>query len=81
MRVALDRTVIENGVRWIVDYKTGTHEGGDLEAFLDREQERYREQLEQYAALMRALDGRPVKLGLYFPLLKGWREWVEKMAS
>ena len=73
----IDRTFVdENGVRWIVDYKTGTHEGGDVEAFLDREQERYRAQLEQYAALMRMLDNRPVKLGLYFPLLKGWREWI-----
>jgi ATP-dependent exoDNAse (exonuclease V) beta subunit len=74
--VAIDRTFVdESGVRWIVDYKTGTHEGGDLEAFLDREQERYRKQLEQYAALMRVLDNREIKLGLYFPLLKGWREW------
>ena len=74
-RAALGRTFIEIAVRWVVDYKTGTHEGGDLEEFLDREQERYRKQLEQYAALMRALDGRTVKLGLYFPLLKGWWEW------
>ena len=32
-------------------------------------------QLERYAVLMRRIDERPVKLGLYFPLLKGWREW------
>jgi len=62
-------------------------EGGDLEEFLDREQERYRKQLKQYAALMKMLDNRhfsflPFKgriregMGLYFPLLKGWREWV-----
>ncbi|MGH8758578.1 MAG: UvrD-helicase domain-containing protein [Burkholderiales bacterium] len=76
INVALDRTFVdEQGVRWIVDYKTGTHEGADVEGFLNREQERYRKQLEQYAALMRALDNRSVKLGLYFPLLKGWREW------
>jgi ATP-dependent exoDNAse (exonuclease V) beta subunit len=75
--VAIDRTFVdENGVRWIVDYKTGAHEGGDLEEFLDREQERYRVQLEQYAALVCMLDNRPLKLGLYFPLLKGWREWL-----
>jgi ATP-dependent exoDNAse (exonuclease V) beta subunit len=74
--VAIDRTFVdENGVRWIVDYKTGAHEGGDLEEFLDREQERYRVQLEQYAALVCMLDNRPLKLGLYFPLLNGWREW------
>jgi hypothetical protein len=61
-----------------VDYKTGTHEGADVEAFLDREQERYRGQLEQYAALMRGTDSRPLRLGLYFPLLNGWREWIPK---
>ena len=59
----------------IVDYKTGPHRGGDVEAFLDREQERYRGQLEHYAALLRKLDPRPIRLGLYFPLLNGWREW------
>jgi len=46
-RIIIDRTFIdEGGTRWIVDYKTGSHAGGDLEAFLDREVERYREQLE-----------------------------------
>jgi len=67
--------VDEHGTRWIVDYKTSMHEGGELELFLDREQTRYREQLERYARILRALDGRPVRLGLYFPLLRGWREW------
>jgi ATP-dependent exoDNAse (exonuclease V) beta subunit len=76
VNVVMDRTFVdEHGVRWIVDYKTGGHEGGDTEAFLDREQERYRAQLELYAALMQARDTRPIKLGLYFPLLNGWREW------
>jgi len=75
--VAIDRTFVdESGRRWIVDYKTGTHEGGDVEEFLDRERERYRPQLERYATLMRRLDRRPIRLGLYFPLLGGWREWA-----
>jgi len=75
VNIVMDRTFVdEHGVRWIVDYKTGGHEGGDIEAFLDREQERYRAQLERYAALMKARDARPIKLGLYFPLLGGWRE-------
>ena len=74
---AIDRTFVdEQGMRWIVDYKTGTHEGGEVEAFLDRERERYRPQLERYATLMRGLDRRPIRLGLYFPLLGGWREWA-----
>jgi len=79
VNVVMDRTFVdEHGVRWIVDYKTGGHEGGDIEAFLDREQARYRAQLERYAALLGAHDKRPIKLGLYFPLLKGWRELTSK---
>ncbi len=72
----MDRSFVDaNGIRWIIDYKTSTHEGGGLEAFLDREQERYRGQLERYAAVLGKLDARPMRLGLYFPLLGGWREW------
>ena len=57
--VVVDRTFVADGVRWIVDFKTGTHEGADREGFLDREQERYRDQLERYAAFVRALDRAP----------------------
>lgn len=74
MNAVMDRTFVDGGARWIVDYKTGMHAGGDADAFLDQERERYRGQLETYAALMRALDARPIRLGLYFPLLRGWRE-------
>ncbi len=74
----MDRTFVEDGVRWIVDYKTGRHEGADLEHFLDEEQRRYRPQLEEYARLMARLDGdgRPIRLGLYFPAHGAWREWA-----
>ena len=76
VNVYLDRTFVdEEGVRWIVDYKTSPHKGPDRDAFLDLQVDRYREQLEKYASLVQAMDDRPVKLGLYFPLLKGWREW------
>ncbi len=72
---AVDRTFVdEGGVRWIVDYKTSAHLGGRLDYFLDEEQRRYREQLERYARLL-AGAARTVRLGLYFPLLDGWREW------
>ena len=50
--VIIDRIRIdEDGVHWIVDYKTGTHEGGDLASFLQQEKDRYRPQLEKYAAI------------------------------
>jgi ATP-dependent helicase/nuclease subunit A len=75
--VILDRTFIDaDGTRWIIDYKTGTHGGSDVVAFLDQEQQRYRTQLDRYAEFMLAMDStRPVRLGLYFPMLAGWREW------
>ena len=63
------------GRRWIVDFKTGSHRGGAREAWLDSELTRYRPQLERYARIMAALDPRPIMLGLYFPLVDGWREW------
>ena len=58
------------GHRWVVDFKTSRHEGADREAFLDRERERYMEQLENYGRAVEA-----DRLGLLFPLLRGWREW------
>jgi len=73
-RIVLDRTFVENGARWIIDYKTGTHQGADVEGFLDRERLRYGGQLELYA---RALGG-GAQLGLYFPLLNGWRAWTSE---
>ena len=76
VNVVLDRTFIdEKGTRWIIDYKTSSHEGGDLDAFMDMQQQRYQGQLERYARVMNNLEERPVRVGLYFPLLKGWREW------
>ncbi|HET8696654.1 MAG TPA: PD-(D/E)XK nuclease family protein, partial [Gammaproteobacteria bacterium] len=71
----LDRTFVADGTRWIVDFKTGQHEGGDLEAFLASEVERYRPQLERYARALAAFDARPIKIALYFPLLKALRAW------
>ena len=72
----IDRTFVDDdGQRWIVDFKTSVHEGGDLEAFLDSEVERYEAQLARYAAAMAKLDERPIRVGLYFPLLQAFRSW------
>lgn len=78
----IDRTFVDTasgsgGVRWIIDYKTGGHEGGNVEAFLDQEVERYRAQLTRYAALYREdWERGAVRLALYFPVLGGWRAWA-----
>ncbi len=75
VRGLVDRTFIDGGLRWIIDFKTSAHEGGNLPEFLDEQQRRYRDQLERYAKILTAL-GNPVKVGLYFPLLDEWREWT-----
>ena len=77
VHLVLDRTFVDReGVRWIVDFKLSRHGGADAGAFLDRERERYRAQLETYAQVMREIDPRPIRVGLYFPLVPGWREWA-----
>jgi ATP-dependent exoDNAse (exonuclease V) beta subunit len=76
----VDRTYVDDdGVRWIIDYKTGEHEGSNLKEFFDDEMDRYREQLESYEQLIR-LQGetRPIKKALYYPLHKRLVEIPEK---
>ncbi len=74
--VVIDRSFVDaDGVRWIVDYKTGDHQGGELEAFLDNEVARYRGQLQRYAGLLRQVETRTTRLAIYFPLLTAWRQW------
>ncbi len=75
VNAVIDRTfVTADGTRWIVDFKTSPHEGGDLAGFLDSEAQRYSGQLRRYVHLARELGPEPVRAGLYFPLLGAWRE-------
>ncbi|HWR35018.1 MAG TPA: UvrD-helicase domain-containing protein [Clostridia bacterium] len=72
----LDRTFVdEHGVRWIIDYKTGWHDESTRDAFLANERVRYEAQLQQYAVFLKKLDGRAVRVGLYFPLMNAWLDW------
>ena len=70
----VDRTFVDAGERWIIDYKSGIHQGGSPEGFLHAEEERYREQLHTYGRLYRLMEERPVRLALYFPLMQAFRE-------
>jgi len=67
--IVIDRVRIDyDGTHWIVDYKTSSHEGGNLSNFLEAETDRYRPQLEKYAVLYRNYSGAEVRCALYFPL-------------
>lgn len=70
----LDRTFVHEGERWIVDFKTSRHEGGNLEGFLEEEERRYAPQLERYRLAMQARESRPVRTALYFPWHSAFRE-------
>jgi len=72
----IDRSFVdEGGVRWIIDYKSGSHEGEGVEGFLDEELRRHASQLRRYARVLRQMEPqRPLRAGLYFPMLDGWRE-------
>lgn len=61
----------ENGVRWIIDYKTSVPNNEPLEHFFEAEAKRYRPQLEQYAEAFAKMEARPIRLALYFPLIPG----------
>ncbi|WP_162932491.1 UvrD-helicase domain-containing protein [Solimonas sp. K1W22B-7] len=78
-RFKLDRSFVDaEGQRWVVDFKTSVHEGGNMEAFLAAELQRYRAQLEGYRAALRGLDGSSPRLALYLPLMADpAHRWVE----
>ena len=77
VRVVIDRAFVDqSGIRWVIDFKSGRHEGGDRTRFLEREKQRYYNQMARYAQIMHNLEGNPVMLALYFPLLKDWCEWA-----
>lgn len=70
----IDRTFIDSeGIRWIIDFKTAQPEAHESHnVFLEKQFLLYEAQLKNYAKLMQDLDKRKIRLGLYFPLFKGW---------
>jgi ATP-dependent helicase/nuclease subunit A len=67
----IDRSfVCEQGMRWIVDYKTSSHEGGDRAQFIASESLRYAPQLRAYQQAFAQIESRTVCVALYFPLLR-----------
>ena len=72
----IDRSFIdEQGSRWIVDYKTTSHQGSGREDFLLKQKQQYLKQLENYASLFNALEDRPIKLVLYFTQYQKQISW------
>jgi ATP-dependent exoDNAse (exonuclease V) beta subunit len=65
-RAIIDRTFVDQGTRWIIDYKSSSpSENQSLENFLEQEARVYQPQLSRYASLF----SEPVKTMLYFPAI------------
>ncbi len=67
----IDRTFIDDGVRWIIDYKSATPQPGQsLDVFVRQQRQIYSAQLDRYAALYGGEhEPLPVKRALFFPLI------------
>jgi ATP-dependent exoDNAse (exonuclease V) beta subunit len=66
----VDRTFVHQNTRWIVDYKTAEPNSGESFAdFIDKEVALYKLQMNDYVQLFKKIEQRPIKAGLYFPLL------------
>ena len=66
----IDRTFLENGTRWIIDYKTlNIHATAELDAQLHAKANSYRPQLQRYAALYahEAATGITIRTAVFFP--------------
>ena len=61
----MDRTFVEIGVRWIIDYKSTRFTESAGEPELQRQAELHGEQLRRYARLF-AQEDLPVKMGIFF---------------
>src|SRR5208282_3255896 len=67
--VRVDRTFIEDGTRWLIDYKVTEQQGGDARRFVQMQVEKYRPDMQRYVRVLRAWDPHPVRCALYLPLL------------
>jgi ATP-dependent exoDNAse (exonuclease V) beta subunit len=67
--VRVDRTFIEDGTRWLIDYKITEQLGGDIRRFVQMQVDKYLPDMQRYVRVLRAFDPRPVRCALYLPLL------------
>ncbi|MCY3813514.1 MAG: UvrD-helicase domain-containing protein [Gammaproteobacteria bacterium] len=64
LHIVVDRTFVEDGTRWIVDYKSTVLAGDDDE--ITAQCQRHRPQLRRYARVLGELDDLPIRTALFF---------------
>ncbi|AHE66606.1 ATP-dependent exoDNAse exonuclease V beta subunit [Legionella oakridgensis ATCC 33761 = DSM 21215] len=63
----IDRTFIEHGIRWVIDFKTGQEE--------EYTEHQHRQQVQHYAHLLAHLYPEPIHCGLYYLANSHWITW------
>lgn len=63
----IDRTFVADGIRWVIDFKTGGMDNISAQ--------KHRQQVNEYAALLTAQFGTMVRCGLYYLAGNHWVEW------
>ncbi|KTD25881.1 UvrD-helicase domain-containing protein [Legionella maceachernii] len=63
----IDRTFVDNGIRWVIDFKTGSEE--------EAAQVKHRQQVNHYAQLLAMRSTEPVYCGLYYLASGHWMTW------
>lgn len=69
-KIIIDRTFLENDIRWIVDYKFHTES-----TLPDNIIEKYKPKMHKYAHQFTIKERKKIKLGLYLPLISKWYSW------
>lgn len=64
----IDRTFIHEGIRWIIDFKTGKED--------NTSQIQHRQQLNEYASFLATRESRPISCGLYYLTSDHFESWV-----
>ena len=74
-RVFVDRMFVENKLRWIIDYKTGTPlTNRDPDTFYKAQIELYKNQLERYQYIAKNIYSEQIKTGLFFTATATFKE-------
>ena len=68
--IIIDRLFIEDGVLWIIDFKTASPTKDEsIDAFIERQKHSHQEQLLEYQGILQDIFKLPTKLALYCPAI------------
>ena len=66
--VIVDRLFIDDGILWIIDFKTASvNEGETLDKFIERQKISHQSQIEKYKEVLDDFFDFPIKAAIYCP--------------